>query len=102
MRSGREFAVAEPSAFNDVLGDGLLRGHAGHAFKELAEDLVVSVAIDARSATGFTDRRRPDTKLDQVGRLKPCEPVVVQSLGRGVLQRRKRLEGWVRIREVIR
>jgi hypothetical protein len=51
-------------------------------------------------ATRLTDGRCRDPHLDQLGRVKPREPILVQALGRGVRQRRERLEGRVRIREV--
>src|SRR5215468_3347648 len=41
MRSVRKLGVPEPSALDDILGDALLRGGAGYALQELAEELVV-------------------------------------------------------------
>ena len=91
-----------PARSNDVLGDALLRGGAGYVLQELAEEQVVGVGIHPRSATRRADGRRRDPHLDQLGRVKPREPVVVQALGRGVRQCRERLQGRVRIREVFR
>src|SRR4029077_608904 len=85
-----------------VLRDALLRGDTSHVLQQLAEEQIVGVGIYPRSATRVTDSRRLDSHLDQLGRMKLREPVGVQTLRRGVLQRRKRLKRRVRIRQIVR
>jgi hypothetical protein len=81
MRSGRKLGVLKPGALNDVLRDAFLRGGAGDTLQELAEQLVVGVGIYPRSATRHTDGRRPDSHLDQLGRMKSLELVVPPGSG---------------------